>query len=223
MRFGKCYVARMHRLRVVAFNMYRDEVLSIAIASSSFVLLATSLILVADAAIPAAVLTACAAVSLLVHFLSQNIRLCRAVRAGLRRGEFHVVYQPIIDTRTQCCVGVEALLRWCNAKFAAGGPGVFMAKLEGTRWVGVLTRFVLLEANRALAPATFARHWHLSVNICARHLMEKGFVEDICESAGPVLGRLVSGAHRAQLRRPYATCPGGAWQVKRAQRAAIAR
>lgn len=190
MRFGKCCVPQVHQLRL-AFDTYRDEVLSIAIASWSFFMLATSRIAVGDVNIPSAALAAGAALSLLVHFLSPNVRLRRAVRAGLRRGEFHVVYQPIIDTRTQRCVGVEALLRWRNAKFAEGGPGAFIGKLEGTHWSGALTRFVLSEATRALGPATFARHWHLSVNICARHLMEEGFAEDIRESAGPMLGRLV--------------------------------
>jgi len=50
---------------------------------------------------------------------------------------------------------------------------------------------VLREANSALTQLPFAQHWHISVNICARHLMEDRFVEDICESAGPILERLV--------------------------------
>ena len=118
-------------------------------------------------------------------------RLRRAARIGLRRGEFHVVYQPIVDTRTRHCVGVEALLRWGHPKFGAGGPGLFIGELEGTRLLGALTCFVLREANNALTQLPFAQHWHISVNICARHLLEDRFVEDICESAGPMLERLV--------------------------------
>jgi EAL domain-containing protein (putative c-di-GMP-specific phosphodiesterase class I) len=117
--------------------------------------------------------------------------LRRAARIGLRRGEFHVVYQPIVDMRTRHCVGVEALLRWGHPKFGAGGPGLFIGELEGTRLLSALTCFVLREANNALTQLPFPRHWHISVNICARHLMEDRFVEDICESAGPMLERLV--------------------------------
>jgi len=88
-------------------------------------------------------------------------------------------------------VGVEALLRWRHPKFGSAGPGRFIAEIEGTRLLNALTRFVLREANDALAQRPFARDWHISVNICARHLQEERFVEDICESAGPMLERLV--------------------------------
>jgi EAL domain-containing protein (putative c-di-GMP-specific phosphodiesterase class I) len=117
--------------------------------------------------------------------------LRRAVRIGLRRREFHVVYQPIMDMRTRHCVGVEALLRWGHPKFGVAGPGQYIGELEGTRLLGALTRFVLREANNALTQPPFPQHWHISVNICARHLMKNRFVEDVCESAGAMLGRLV--------------------------------
>ncbi|MFM0005164.1 EAL domain-containing protein [Paraburkholderia dipogonis] len=54
-----------------------------------------------------------------------------------------------------------------------------------------MTCFLLREANNALKQVPFAQDWHISVNICAGHLMEERFAEDICESAGPMLDRLV--------------------------------
>ncbi|MFL9896109.1 EAL domain-containing protein [Paraburkholderia sp. RL17-381-BIF-C] len=79
----------------------------------------------------------------------------RAACIGPRRGKFHVVYQPIVDTRTRHCAGVEALLRWGHPKFGAGGPGVFIGELEGTRLLSALTCFVLREANNALTQLPF--------------------------------------------------------------------
>jgi EAL domain-containing protein (putative c-di-GMP-specific phosphodiesterase class I) len=190
MRFLQRYTARMRRQRAVLDERLNVAV-TVAVASSLAGLLAASLIASRDAGVLAVALSACAGAVSVGHLVRPKARLRRAARIGLRRGEFQVVYQPIVDTRTRHCVGVEALLRWGHPKFGAGGPGLFIGELEGTRLLSVLTCFVLREANNALTQLPFPRHWHISVNICARHLMEDRFVEDICESAGPMLERLV--------------------------------
>ncbi|WOD18620.1 EAL domain-containing protein [Paraburkholderia kirstenboschensis] len=168
-----------------------DAAVTVAVALSLAGLLAASLIGSRDAVELVIALSACCAVVYVGYRVRPKARLQRAARIGLRRGEFHVVYQPIVDTRTRHCVGVEALLRWGHPKFGAGGPGLFIGALEGTRLLSALTCFVLREANNALTQLPFAQDWHISVNICAWHLLEDHFVEDICESAGPMLERLV--------------------------------
>ncbi|MEW9586799.1 EAL domain-containing protein, partial [Paraburkholderia sp. DGU8] len=190
MRFLQRYTARIRRLRPV-FDEHLDAAVTVAVASSLAGLLAASLISSRDAVALVIALSACGAVVYVGYRVRPKVKLRRAARIGLRRGEFHVVYQPIVDTRTRYCVGVEALLRWGHPKFGAGGPGQFIGELEGTRLLRALTCFVLREANNALTQFPFPQHWHVSVNICARHLMEDRFVEDICESAGPMLERLV--------------------------------
>ncbi len=190
MRFFQRYTVRICRLRSV-FDEHLDAVVTAAVASSLAGLLAVSLIASRDAVVLIVALSACGAVVYVGYRVRPKARLRRAARIGLRRGEFHVVYQPIVDTRTRHCVGVEALLRWGHPKFGAGGPGRFIGELEGTRLLSALTCFVLREANCALTQLPFPQHWHISVNICARHLLEDRFVEDICESAGPMLERLV--------------------------------
>ncbi|MBK5125855.1 EAL domain-containing protein [Burkholderia sp. R-69980] len=180
----------MRRLRPV-FDEHPIVAVTVAVASSLAGLLAASLIASRDAVVLVVALSACGAVVYVGYRVRPKARLRRAARIGLRRGEFHVVYQPIVDVRTRHCVGVEALLRWDDSKFGAGGPGQFIGGLEGTRLLGALTCFVLREANSALTQLPFPQHWHISVNICARHLMEDRFVEDICKSAGPMLERLV--------------------------------
>lgn len=180
----------MRRLRPV-FDEYLEVVVTVAVALSVAGLLAASLIASRDALVLAVALSACSAAMYVGYRVRPKARLCRAARIGLRRGEFHVVYQPIVDTRTRHCVGVEALLRWGHPKFGAGGPGLFIGELEGTGVLSALTCFVLREASNALTQLPFPQHWHVSVNICARHLLEDRFVENICGSAGPILERLV--------------------------------
>ncbi|MFM0055199.1 EAL domain-containing protein [Paraburkholderia phytofirmans] len=162
---------------------------TVALSVTGFV--AASLIASRDAVVLVVTLSACSAVVFAGYLVRPKAGLRRAARTGLRHGEFYVVYQPIVDTRTRHCVGMEALLRWDHPKFGAGGPAQFIGELEGTGLICALTRFVLREANSALTQLPSAQHWHISVNICARHLMEDRFLEDISESAGPMLERLV--------------------------------
>ncbi|TDY17139.1 EAL domain-containing protein (putative c-di-GMP-specific phosphodiesterase class I) [Paraburkholderia sp. BL6665CI2N2] len=190
MRFLQRYTGRIRWPRPV-FDEHLDAVVTLAVASSVAGLLTASLTASRDAVVLVIALSACCAVVYVGYRVRPKARLQRAARIGLRRGEFHVVYQPIVDTRTRHCVGVEALLRWGHPKFGAGGPGLFIGELEGTRLLRALTCFVLREANNACTQLPFPQHWHISVNICARHLLEDRFVEDICESAGPTLERLV--------------------------------
>ena len=190
MRFLQRYTSRIRRLRTV-FDEDLNAAVTVAVASSLAGLLAVSLIAYRDAVGLIVALSACGAVVCIGYRVRPKARLRRAARIGLRRGEFHVVYQPIVDMRTRHCVGVEALLRWGHPKFGAGGPGLFIGELEGTRLLSALTCFVLREANNALTQLPFPQHWHISINICARHLLEDRFVEDICESASPMLERLV--------------------------------
>ncbi|MFM0380006.1 EAL domain-containing protein [Paraburkholderia strydomiana] len=190
MRFLQRYTARIGSLRAL-FDEHRDAALIVSVASSLAGLLAASLFAARDALTLLIALSACGAIAYVGYWVRPKARLRRAVRIGLRRGDFHVVYQPIVDMRTRHCVGVEALLRWGHPRFGAGGPGQFIGELEGTRLLGELTRFVLREANNALTQPPFPQHWHISVNICARYLMNDCFVEDVCESAGLVLERLV--------------------------------
>ncbi|ACC75917.1 EAL domain-containing protein [Paraburkholderia phymatum] len=180
----------MRRLQPV-FDGHLEVVVTVAVTLSLACLLAASLITSPYAVAPVVALLGCAAAVHVGHLVRPKARLRRAAAIGLRRGEFHVVYQPIVDMRTRHCVGVEALLRWGHPKFGVGGPGLFIGELEGTRLLSALTCFVLREANIALTQLPFPQHWHISVNICARHLMEDRFVDDICESAGPILERLV--------------------------------
>ena len=125
-----------------------------------------------------------------VHFLSRA-KLLRAARRGLRRGEFYVVYQPIFDVNTSACVGVEALVRWRNETFGGEGPDHFIVHLERTSLIGPLTRFVLRQASIDIRQTPGVDHWHISVNICARHLASRGFVDDIRQAAGTMLNRIV--------------------------------
>lgn len=89
------------------------------------------------------------------------------LHAGLARQEFVPFYQPIIDSRTRCVVGFEALLRWCRGgEFTS--PGAFIAYAEEQGLILPMTE-QLLDKVIADLPQLAPEQW-VSVNLVAAHL-----------------------------------------------------
>jgi len=105
--------------------------------------------------------------------------LLAAVRNGLKRDEFHVVYQPIVAVSNRSVIGVEALLRWHHVKRGLISPTVFMEEVEASDMLADVTRFVLqtaLAEMKAWPPASPLR---IAVNISPRDLERRGFVDEV--------------------------------------------
>jgi sensor c-di-GMP phosphodiesterase-like protein len=101
-----------------------------------------------------------------------------ALRSALRRDEFFMCYQPIVDLRSGQWIGAEALIRWRRADGALVGPDLFIPVAEEARLITRLTERVLhlvaFDAGRFLAahPA-----FHVAVNLSADDLHSPDIVE----------------------------------------------
>ncbi|KXV03171.1 diguanylate phosphodiesterase [Caballeronia megalochromosomata] len=104
--------------------------------------------------------------------------LLRAARAGLRRGEFHVEYQPVVDVRRARCVGVEAFLRWDNRKFGARGPAHYMEFIENSSLLDRMTRFVVLRASQDLREIGAPKSLYVGITAPVSYLLNSGFTAD---------------------------------------------
>ena len=110
--------------------------------------------------------------------------LLKAVRNALKRNEFHVVYQPIIDVETRRTVGVEALLRWHHPKWGAISPAVFVPQVESSAVLPKVTEFVLRRAVSeltALAPSVPLR---IAINVAPKDLERARFVSVVEDTIG---------------------------------------
>ncbi|CAG9228885.1 Diguanylate phosphodiesterase [Paraburkholderia sabiae] len=105
--------------------------------------------------------------------------LLRAARAGLRRGEFHVEYQPVVGIRRARCVGIDALLRWDNQKYGALGPAHYMKFIEDSSLIGPMTRFVLSRAAQELREIGAPKSLYLGVTAPASYLVSSAFIADL--------------------------------------------
>ena len=113
---------------------------------------------------------------------------------ALERGEFAIVYQPIVNLATSRVAGVEALIRWNHPRRGVVGPMEFIPVAEETGLIVQLGRWVLEQAARqATAWDATSGHLTVSVNVSARQIQEPAFVQEVAAilaSTGLVPGRL---------------------------------
>ena len=103
------------------------------------------------------------------------------LRNALREQQFVLYYQPQVDAGGSCA-GAEALVRWQHPQRGLVAPDAFIPLAEETGLILPLGHWVLETACAQLAawaahPAT--RRLSLAVNVSARQLREKDFVEQV--------------------------------------------
>ncbi|MFM0149917.1 EAL domain-containing protein [Paraburkholderia sp. RL18-085-BIA-A] len=134
--------------------------------------------------------------------LTPDAKLIRAAKAGLRRGEFRVEYQPLVNLREGRCVGVDALIRWDNVEYGHLGPYHYMSRIEQGSFVVPVTRFILATAVRELGPLGASKSLYIGIKVAARHVESRTFVSDVMGSAESILSRLVLHMPEEHCARP---------------------
>ena len=102
------------------------------------------------------------------------------LRAGLRRGELELHYQPKLALRSDTVIGVEALVRWRHPSRGLLYPDAFLALAESSGLMAQLTAAVL---DLALAQCrTWADQGHplsMAVNVSPSDLVDHGFPDEV--------------------------------------------
>jgi diguanylate cyclase (GGDEF)-like protein len=94
--------------------------------------------------------------------------------------QFHLLYQPIYDLRTERVVGLEALIRWLHPTRGVLPPGEFLPLAEETGLIVPIGRWVLEEACAHAAAWNVTGHrLGISVNVSAKQINRDGFVTDV--------------------------------------------
>jgi EAL domain-containing protein (putative c-di-GMP-specific phosphodiesterase class I) len=106
------------------------------------------------------------------------------IEDGIKRGEFEVEYQPIVDAASRETVAVEALLRWPRRPDGPIGPDVFIPIAESSGLIHALGQFVLRRACEDFRDRDGIK---LSVNVSPAQFRDPGFetrIADILTETG---------------------------------------
>jgi sensor c-di-GMP phosphodiesterase-like protein len=127
--------------------------------------------------VPASAFAGLAAAAAVLLLARQQMSLAAALGTGLRRHEFYLEYQPLIDLASGHCVGVEALLRWRDGAGELIPPDVFIPVAESNGMMGRITERVI-DLVCADAGQFLASHprFHVAINLAPADLQSCAIV-----------------------------------------------
>ena len=115
----------------------------------------------------------------------QRLNLEKDLRRAVKRGEFVLVYQPIVSLETGELAGFEALVRWTHPKRGIVRPDAFIALAEELGLILPLGTWVLREACLQLRSwqerFTDYPHLSMSVNLSKRQVTDAKLVGTVAE------------------------------------------
>ena len=113
---------------------------------------------------------------------TQRLRLETDLRRAIDQEEFRVVYQPLVDLKTELIVGFAALVRWSHDERGFIMPGEFIPVAEETGLIVPIGEWVLHAACERLAAWRLrfpGRDLTVNVNFSARHLKRANVVDEV--------------------------------------------
>lgn len=145
--------------------------------------------------VPVGLLAGLGLAAAVFHLSRIQQELPAAIRSALKRQEFFLEYQPIVDLQTGDWVGAEALLRWERPGGERVPPDVFIPLAEQTGQIGLVTARVI-ELLAIDLHELFARHprFRIALNLSARDLHSDETLvrlKGLTERTGAQAGNLV--------------------------------
>lgn len=98
---------------------------------------------------------------------------------GIAAREFELFCQPLVNARTQECIGVEILLRWNNPRQGWISPEVFIPLAEEHNLIVPLTRYVIAETVRQIGYFPSHPGFHIGINVAASHFRHAVLLQDL--------------------------------------------
>lgn len=109
-----------------------------------------------------------------------RVRLEADLRSAIASKQFHLVYQPLINAKTQKLIGFEALIRWNHPKRGLVPPAVFIPVAEETGLMAAIGDWVIDEACRAAA--TWPEPITVALNISPKQIVLTSLPNTVSEA-----------------------------------------
>lgn len=116
-------------------------------------------------------------------YSERRLTLISDLKKALKNNELEVYLQPQLDTKNQCVVSAEALLRWKHPKLGPIRPDEFIEIAENSGSITELTRWVIKNSIAALESLHADKKFiGLSINISAKNMQEIDLTDFIVRS-----------------------------------------
>lgn len=122
-----------------------------------------------------------AAGSLNYYILSIRLNPGKEILSAIKRDQFYVVYQPVVDAKELKMRGVEVLMRWKHPTMGEIPPDAFINFAEAQKLIVPLTLhlFDLIIHDAPVLQTVLPPGAKLGINIAPRHLHAESFKEDM--------------------------------------------
>ena len=107
-------------------------------------------------------------------------RLEADLRQAIASKQFHLVFQPLINAKSQKLIGFEALIRWNHPQRGFVPPNVFIPVAEETGLMPVIGEWVIDEACRATA--TWPEPITVALNISPKQIVQPNLPNVVSEA-----------------------------------------
>jgi len=110
-----------------------------------------------------------------------ELKLYNDMHSALKKNEFEIFYQPIVDAKTRNIVSAEALIRWKHPEHGMVRPDIFIPIMEKTGFIIKLGKYILEEVIKQ------QKRWELfkfkqvpvSINLSLAELEKDNFVRGV--------------------------------------------
>jgi diguanylate cyclase (GGDEF)-like protein/PAS domain S-box-containing protein len=107
-------------------------------------------------------------------------RIEEDLRDALASDQMRAAYQPIVDTKTNIVVGLEAFSRWEHPELGDVPPGVFIPIAEETNLIGTLGDWILRQACEDCVQ--LPGNVRVAVNVSAAQFSNPGFASTVAQA-----------------------------------------
>lgn len=116
-----------------------------------------------------------------VWLIATHLRSDREILTGIKRKQFHLVWQPVVDAKTLQIKGAEALMRWEHRQSGTIPPDAFISYAEAQNLIVPLTRhlFSLIALDAPVLCDAMPPGSKIGINIAPGHLHSEGFKDDV--------------------------------------------